>query len=530
MFLEYGNLFYIYSIGLTLVVLLSCATYHVSNKFSIKVNKKNSYYIFCFSFLFYTVSIFYLSFNKINALHHNVDFATVLEILWQNYEGFGLRTFMSEYYHGGSHWFAAHFTPIIYLTYVPVFAVYQSQYVIPISETFFILSSLIPLWLISKKYIDDDLSRLFISSFLFYPTIFYTNLRGVAFIELSIPLFFWLFYFYEEKKNKLFILTLILCLMVRVEVSLITCFFGIYMLIRKRYSLASFTIILSIAYFYIVLFVVMPSYRVENFGQDHIVAHFFKELGNTYSEIILNILFNPIDSLSKIFTLPKIVNLFMFLIPLLLLPIINLSVFLIAIPNLAIVFLSSVISHSSFILYYLSPSIPIFFYAAITGFSKLKNYKFINVNSLVNAILVASMSSTVFFGGTVISIAFWNKNYVVGNFYTTSFHRSAYVQDDRDIIAKEIIKLIPQDASVSAEGHFLPLLYKNKRMTIFPEEHDSMEYVLIDKFHPKKTGYMDSYLKFRYDPDFYYQKYLKSKYWEVIAEDKGVTLLKKKKF
>jgi hypothetical protein len=49
-------------------------------------------------------------------------------------------------------------------------------------------------------------------------------------------------------------------------------------------------------------------------------------------------------------------------------------------------------------------------------------------------------------------------------------------------------------------------------MTIFPEEHDSMEYVLIDKFHLKKAGYMDSYLKFRYNPEFYYQKYFKIKY------------------
>jgi uncharacterized membrane protein len=156
-----------------------------------------------------------LSFGKINSLHHHVDFATHLEILWRNYQGLGLTTKMSETYHGGSHWFAAHFTPIIYLTYVPAFIILPNAYVIPLSETLFITSSLIPLWLISKNYFDENLSRLFISSFLFYPTVFYTNLYGIAYIELCIPLFLWLFYFFEKKNNKLFIFNLILCLMVR---------------------------------------------------------------------------------------------------------------------------------------------------------------------------------------------------------------------------------------------------------------------------------------------------------------------------
>ena len=99
----------------------------------------------------------------------------------------------------------------------------------------------------------------------------------------------------------------------------------------------------------------------------------------------------------------------------------------------------------------------------ITGISKLKNSKFINISSLVNAILAASISTTIFFGATPISIAYWNENYTVGVFYTTNFHRSAYIEEDRDIFAKKIIKLIPDNASVMAEQHFLPLLYKKKK-------------------------------------------------------------------
>ena len=526
MFGEYKNLFFIYSLGLSSICFLSFFAYYVTSKFSLIISKKNSFYIFVFSLLFYSLSIFYLSFGKINALHHYIDFSTVLEISWRNHQGYGLTTLMSENYHGSSHWFAAHFTPIIYLTYIPTFAIFPSPYVIPICETFFILSSLIPLWLISKKYLDNNSSRLLISSFLFYPTIFYINLYGTAFIELCIPFFLWLFYFFEEKKNKLFILTLILCLMIREEVSLVMCMFGIYMLIKKRFYLAFFTIFLSIIYFYTVMNIVIPSFRIEN-SKEHIANVLFKEWGSTYSEMIVNIILNPIDALKKMLTVPKIANLIMFLIPLLFVPLSNMYVFLVAMPNIVIGFLSYSITHTSFILYYLSPSIPVFFYATIIGISNFKKFKFINVESLMNAILVASISTTIFFGGTPISIAFWNESYSVGNFYTTNFHRSAYKEEENDIIVKEIVKQIPENAIVSAELHILPLLFKQKKMIAFPSEDKSIEYVLIDRLNPKKTGFADTYLSFRSNPDFYYQKYLKNDNWIVVTEKKGVTLLKK---
>ena len=530
MFEDYKNLFIIYSLGITSICFLSYFTYYVSSKFSIVINKKNSNYIFIFSFLFYFISIFYLTFGKINALHHYVDFGTVLEILWKNYQGYGLTTLMSENHHGGSHWFGAHFTPILYLTYIPIFAIYPNPHVIPISETFFILSSLIPLWLISKKYLDDNSSRLLISSFLFYPTIFYTNLYGTAFIELCIPLFLWLFYFLEEKNNKLFILTLILCLMVREEISLVTSFLGIYLIIKKRYLLGFFTFTLSLVYFYIVLFIVMPSFRIEDFNEIHITSSWFKEWGNSYSEMIKNILFKPIDVLNKILIPPKIGNFVLILIPLLFLPLSSILIFLIAIPNLGITFLSSAISHSSFILYYLSPSLPIFFYATIKGISKLKNFKFVNKSSLINSVLVASITTTIFFGATPISLPFWFKNYEVGKFYTTDFHYSAYRVEQNDIVAKELALIIPDDANVSAEQHFLPLLYKKRKMTVFPFVEQDTSYILIDKFGKTKTGWTDTYLEFRNNPNKFYKKYLDSDKWQIIKSINGVMLLKKNNF
>jgi uncharacterized membrane protein len=523
---EYSRLLILYSIGLTSIVSISLLTYFISSKFSLKINKKTSYCIFFFSLLFYVFSILYLTFGKIKALHHYVDFAAHLEILWRNYQGLGLTTLMAENYHGGSHWFAAHFTPIIYLTYVPVFKIFPSPYAIPVSETFFILSSLIPLWLISKKYFNENLSRLYISCFLFYPTIFYTNLYGIAYIELSIPLLLWLFYFFEKKNNLLFFIFLILSLMTREEVSLVTCFLGIYILLKKRYFLGISTILLSIIYFYLVVFIIMPSFRIDNYHQIHISSVWWKQWGDTYSQMIINILFNPIESLSKILIPPKIGNFVMLLMPLLFLPLLNFLRFFIALPNLAMTFLSFSITHSSYILYYLSPAIAVFFYSAISVVKKISHYKIVNQDALVNTILITSISTSVFFGATPISIAFWYKDYSVGNFYTSNFHRTAYQENHRHIVAKKIAKLIPQNSVVSAEQHFMPLLYKHKKMIIFPSPESEIEYVFIDRYNPKKTGgYFENTL--RTDPEAEYLKYFKSNKWMIIKEDLGVTLFKK---
>ena len=65
-------------------------------------------------------------------------------------------------------------------------------------------------------------------------------------------------------------------------------------------------------------------------------------------------------------------------------------------------------------------------------------------------------------------------------------------------------------------------------MIIFPDEDMDIDYVLIDRFSNKKTGNAQTYYSFRLNPQIYYEKYIKDNNWTIIAEERGVTLLKKK--
>ena len=84
----------------------------------------------------------------------------------------------------------------------------------------------------------------------------------------------------------------------------------------------------------------MPSFRDGN--ETLLASVLYQHLGNTYSEILINILINPLDTLDKIFNAPRIGSFVMFLIPLMFTPLFEITV-LISIPNLMMTFLVSLL-------------------------------------------------------------------------------------------------------------------------------------------------------------------------------------------
>lgn len=524
MFNNYGDLFYIYSFGCFFTITASVLSYIVINSGKLKYYKNIEYYIFFFSIIFYLTSVILLSFKKIDALNYYADHATHLEIMWRYNNGLGLTSLLSESYHSNSHWFSAHFTPIIFITYAPIFYLFPYSETLFVLETIFISSSIIPLYLICKLYFDKKQSLLFCSCFFFYPTIFYTNLYGPAYIELAIPFFLWIFYFLDSKHLKLFWISLTLALLIREEVSLIIASLGLYIYFIRREKFGLIIFFIGAAYFLMVINYIIPSFS----GNNKLVAtSIYSSWGENPSEIVKNIILNPIETIYKMLSITRVGNLIIFLIPLLFTPLFSFFTFMIALPNLVLTFFSDSISNYSFILYYLSPSIPVLFYASIKSIKSLSEAIHINKNALISSLFVASLCSSIFFGATPISLQFWNENYKVGNFSTTNFYLSEYIQEQNDIDVKKIVSLIPENAAISAEQHILPLLYKKEKMLVFPSIENDINYVLIDKNKKEKAGWDDTYLSFRNDPQFFYNEFIESNEWNLEIENNGVMLFKR---
>lgn len=467
--------------------------------------------------VFFTASTVMMGFGKAAALNHYADRATHLEILWRSVHGLGLTSPMSESFFNGSHWFAAHFTPIIFIAYRPFFALWPSDGCLTILQALYVGSAAIPIGLFAAQRLGRTAGALFAASYLLYPTVQYVALYGTAYLELSIPLIAWALYALEKGRLTLLCVAAAAALSVREEMGLIVAALGIYAFARGRRGLGATLALAGAAYFVLALKVIIPSYRSDG---SLVFLGNYASWGRTPEEILLNAVGNPLATVVKLSTMPRLGNAVMYLLPLGFLPLLDPLGLLIALPNVASTFMSDSVSNYNFTLYYVTPSIAALFFAAVRGAARLPGAE--------TGVLAASLCCAIFFGASPISLQFWTERWKVGLFHTTSYHRSQYVASDAARAARRVAALVPREAQVSAEQHLLPLLYDRRRMLVFPTLDAQVDHVVIDRAKRAKTGWADTYLSFRADPERYYALVEKSGAWELVAEDGGARLYRRR--
>lgn len=505
--------------------------------------------VLIFACFIYASNLF-IQLSKFLSYKYYVDFAVHLEVIWKLTNGLsGAIPFSSveANLYGSTNWFGTHFAPILYLFAVPFYFLPRPEILI-VLQTLLIGSAALPLYWYAKEKSNSEASALFITcAFLLYPTLNYITIYDFEYLRFSIPALMFTFYFLYKGKRLLYLLFLVLSLLIREEVSLVTFMLGIYsfFIMRKR-KLGLITSMVSIAYFGAVIGYVMPSMRS---GGYLVYSSYFIHLGNTPLEILWTLIIHPIYILKLFLELTKIANFILFNLPVLFLSIFS-PIFIIILPNFFISFLSKTISVYSIFLYYLSPSIPFIFIAAIDGIKNASNailpflqkWGYVRNNSstkndskkqlifsLAITLFITSILTNFFFGPSIISRQFWDKNYKLGDFHTTNFHYSNYLVGKHQKLAREFVGMIPADATISAEQFFLPHLYRKKKLYVFPTIEDDVEYVLIDKKHKAKTGIGDTYFDFRNRPQYYYDKVEKDPVnWDIVKEEDGIFLLRRK--
>lgn len=480
----------------------------------------NSKIVFLFFIAFVTISNSLLIHLKLENLRYYVDLATHLEILSNFSKTLKLDTFLSLSHHGTSNWFAAHFTPIIYISYVPVFLLWNSPISLFLLLTLILYSGVIPIYLISKTKFDSNISLIFCCIYLLYPNFSYVNIYGPSYLEFCIPMFLWAFYFYESRKIKMMTLILLISCLIREEVSLTVAAFGLFLFFEKKidrlYSI--FILCFSLLYFYLVINHIIPYFKKS---EEHLALVLFNEWGSNYFEILLNILKNPFKFLKyELLDYIKLTNILMFMIMFCCINFLNLKSVIIILPSLLIALLSRSFTHSSYILYYMLPMVPAIFYGLI------KN-NFINKKTIC-FIFYLSLGFYIFFSPSIISVQFWFKDFKLGKYNTTDFYISSYFDDINKSSINEILNKIPPNISISAEQKFLPLLYEQKSMNVFPEVNNSNQFILIDLDNKYRSGYGSSYMEFRKDPNYFYDQFIFSDDWKTIGRYNDVFLLKRK--
>lgn len=473
----------------------------------------------------FLVSAFWLSWAKGEALNHYADRATHLEILWRFVSGQGLTTPMSEDYHRGAHWFAAHFTPIVYLSHAPFFALAPGQLVLCVLQAAYLALAAWPIWLFSRARLGAAPAALLVSAYFLYPTLHYIGIYGTAYLELSIPILAGALWAYEERRDAALLVFVALALAVREEIALVIFGFGAYIAAQGRRRLGLSISALGLLYFVAAIKWIIPSFRDD---QSLVYMRNYASWGSGPMEMVFNALSSPIATMAKLLSIPRLGNVVMYLLPLGFLPLLNPLGLLIAAPNAATTLMSDSVTNYSFTLYYLAPTIPVLFFCAIRSIAALERRSRGIALPLTAAAAVASLSASHFFGPSVISRQYWDDSYRVGHFRSTSYHRTQYVPTEGAKSARRLASLVPREASVAAPQHILPLLFDRKRMAVFPKLDEGIDHVLIDRSRTGIAGWAETYEDFRRRPEHYYAVIETNPAWELAAEDGAARLYRRR--
>lgn len=474
---------------------------------------------------FFLLTLPVMAVMKDCALRYYADRATHLEILWRATHGMGLTSLMSESYHHGTHWFAAHFTPIVYVLVVPLFKLAPSGTTLALIQIAVLFSAVIPIYLEARDRLGAQAAAWIGGAYLMYPTVHYTALYGIAYLEFSIPAIAWSLRFLHGGRLRAFAASLIAVLAVREELGLVVFMLGLYAAWRGHRRVGGATALAGLAYTVIALKVVIPSFRDDS---GLVFMRNYGTWGGSPAEIVLGLVAHPLEALRRLATLPRLGNLTMYLLPLGFLPLAAPELLLVAAPNVLSTFMSDSISNYSFTLYYLTPSIPIFFFAAILGVERCRKLTGAEPARPAMAVFACSMLCNVFFGASPVSLQFWLPDYKVGVFRTTNFYRSEYVPDAAARSSRKLAALVPAGAQVAAPQHLLPLLYRSRRIAVFPAVDPGIDHVLIDRSRGDVAGWADTYDDFRKRPEHYYAAIERSKDWRELASEGGVKLFSRK--
>jgi uncharacterized membrane protein len=434
---------------------------------------------------------------KFHSLHMYVDVAHWGQIVHSIATNWTPSTLNHEFiFPGTQNYFSVHFVPLIYIFGV-LYKIVPTLETLLIANGIIMLSSGIPLYLLAKKLTSNKtLSLLFMVALLWYPTFQYITMYEFEMLRFSIPIILWMLYFLESKRMPFYYLFAVLAVMVREEVGLTIASFGVFLFFFAKKRLTGFaTTVIGLGAFAAILFVIIPSFNSLE-GVSYLPTSLFKEFGSTPFEILTGMFTQPLLVLQTVFDPIKVANIGMLFASLMFLPLLSPSVLISTLGNVGVNVLSEASTNTSYFLYYLSPSIPFLFYAAIKAWPRVNQLaerygKLTDITAskaVMASLLAVVFVSNIVFGASPISLQFWFKDVRPAPFRTQNFHRSVYYQQDRHETALRMAALIPDDAIIAAQQFLHPLIYEKRGSIVLPEitskdKKYEASYILFDSLN-----------------------------------------------
>ena len=345
------------------------------------------------------------------------------------------------------HGFSGHFHPISFFLAL-FFYLWESPIMLLLLKCVALSFSFYLLYLISNSF--------FIPFLFFLNPYFFEILRFDFHPEVfSIPLIFLFFYFIEKKEVLKAVVGILFVLLFKEDGGVLVFSLGIYLLFKRFKKYGFFLILISIIYFILVVFLLLPHWS----NNETLIQYHYPSL-------------NPLRLFGNLFSTRKLISFLRFMLSFGFLPLLSLEF----IPGVFLLFehFSSSYIHQYNLTHQYSIYILAFsFFIFLKGFHKLERFKKILISSLI----------------------FFSSFNFMPNFFKEgiSFKRKARI--------KEIIENIPKNSSVCANNNLIPHLCLRDSLSFFPDFRN-YKYILVDmrgNLYPadykKRFSYIDSLLK-----------------------------------
>jgi uncharacterized membrane protein len=396
---------------------------------------------------------------------------------------------------------ASHFDPILVL-FAPLWLVWPSPEMLLVAQAVAIALGALPVFWLARKHLGSERAALgFALVYLLYPATQWVALSEFHPVALACPLLLFAFWYLDEDRLVPFAICAVLACTTKEEIPLAIAGLGAWYALARRRRLAGAVIMVAgVAAAAFALGVVAHF----NDGSDPFAGR-YEEVGGSPTGILKTLVTDPLTIVRAAFDLRGLGYLLVLLVPLAFLPLAAPLALLPALPDLALNLLSSTETQTSIHFHYVAPIVPALIVAAVFAAARLER-------PLATPLVALVLASNFVLG----AIPLWGA--LPGG---EDLRAGEVLISDHDRVASRALRLIPDDAVVSASNSLGAHLSNRRRFLSFPIRSDAA-WIAVDERSP---GYLDRFApgayaiavaRVRRDPD-----------WRLVFDEDGVLVFRR---
>jgi uncharacterized membrane protein len=405
---------------------------------------------------------------------------------------------------------SAHVDPILVL-FAPLWWAWPSPSMLLVVQAAAVALGALPAFWLALKHLGSERAALgFALAYLLYPALQWMTLSEFHPVALATPLMLFAIWYLDEGRLVMFALFAIAAAATKEHVGLVIAGLGLwYALSRRRPAQGAVIAAAGVAWTAFAVLVVIPHFAA---GDGSSFYARYSEVGGSPGGILETAVDDPGQLLSSVFSGRTLGLVGRLLLPLALLPLAAPLVLVAALPELGINVLSAAPTQTSIHYHYEAAAIPVLTAAAVFGAARLAGRWPRRVVALGIVAVAACLVANYVLGAVPI----WRE--LPGG--ETLGARSMEVAE-HDRIAARLLRLVPDDAVVSATNSLGAHLSARRRVLSFPFIQDAA-WVAVDRTQP---GYADRIAPI--PTRVQTARLRRNPLWRVVAEGDGIVIFRR---